>query len=228
LGRLHAFTALLISTLLCLGTLGMAWLLNRHPDELKCNSAKLSLSKRFSKTHWLYLAAGALISAGFANFSLTGFHFKKAATVPQSVVPVFYAVAMASGPLAALVSGKLLDKIGIPVVVLAFGTAAFFAPLLFLGGTKLALVSMILWAIGMGVQDSSLKAILSGVVPAEKRSTALGIFDTGFGVAWFAGSVIMGLLYDKSISPLIIFSMILQFLALPAFAFARNKETKHR
>ena len=44
-----------------------------------------------------------------------------------------------------------------------------------------------------------------------------------FGVAWFAGSAIMGLLYAKSIPALIIFSVVLQLLALPLFVFA-NKE----
>jgi MFS family permease len=107
----------------------------------------------------------------------------------------------------------------------AFGVPAFFAPLVFLRGTTLELVGMILWGIGMGAQDSCLKAVLSAVVPSEKRGTAFGIFDTGFGVAWFVGSAIMGLLYDKSIPALVIFSVTLQILALPVLAFAERKET---
>jgi MFS family permease len=86
---------------------------------------------------------------------------------------------------------------------------------------------MILWRIGRGAQDSCLKAVLSSVVPPEKRSTAFGIFDTSFGVAWFVGSTIMGLLYDKSILALTIFSVVLQLLALPVLAFAnRAKASK--
>ena len=81
----------------------------------------------------------------------------------------------------------------------------------------------------MGAQDSCLKAVLSAVVPSEKRSTAFGIFDTGFGLAWFAGSAIMGLLYDKSIPSLILFSVVLQLLALPVLAIAnREKGTERR
>ena len=59
---------------------------------------------------------------------------------------------------------------------------------------------------------------------SENRSTAFGVFDTGFGVAWFAGSAIMGLLYDKSILALILFSVTLQFLALPLLAIASTKK----
>lgn len=86
------------------------------------------------------------------------------------------------------------------------------------------LAGMVLWGTGMGAQDSCLKAVLSGVVPAEKRSTAFGIFDTGFGVAWFAGSAIMGLLYGKSILTLVVFSVSLQLLALPLLALAKRQE----
>lgn len=68
----------------------------------------------------------------------------------------------------------------------------------------------------MGVQDSSLKAILSGVVPPERRSTAFGAFDTSFGIAWFAGSALMGLIYGKSILALVLFSMV---LSLPRCRF---------
>ena len=83
---------------------------------------------------------------------------------------------------------------------------------------------MILWGIRMGAQDSCLKAVLSAVVPPDRRSTAFGIFDTAFGVAWFAGSAIMGLLYGKSIPALVLFSVVLQLLALPLLAFANREK----
>ena len=219
----HAFAVLLISALLCLAVLFVAWFLHRRPHEMEEESPRALSSKGFTKAYWLYIVAGALIAAGFADFSLIAFHFQKTATVPQGLVPVFYAVAMATGAVASLVLGKLLDKLGLPILLVAFGVPAFFAPLVFLRGSTLELVGLILWGIGMGAQDSCLKAVLSAVVPSEKRSTAFGIFDTGFGVAWFAGSAIMGLLYDKSILALILFSVVLQLLALPLLAIA-NRE----
>src|SRR5579864_4611078 len=222
-GYHQAFAVLLISALLCLTVLFVAWSLYHRPEELQGKSAQPLTSKGFPKTYWLYLAAGALIAAGFADFSLIAFHFQKSATVAQGLVPVFYAIAMATGAIASLVFGKLLDKLGLPVLLVAFGIPAFFAPLVFLYGTQLELVGMILWGMGMGAQDSCLKALLSAVVPSEKRSTAFGVFDTGFGVAWFAGSAIMGVLYDKSIPALVAFSMLLQLLALPVLAVAKKQ-----
>jgi predicted MFS family arabinose efflux permease len=225
-GYKNAFAMLLISALLCLGTLVVARILYPRPHELEEKSAEFLQTKGFSKAYWIYFVAGTLIAAGFADFSLIAFHFQKAATVAQSITPVFYAVAMGMGGLASLVFGRLLDKLGLPILLLAFSLSALFAPFVFLGGFTLALIGMILWGIGLGAQDSLLKAVLAGAVHAEKRSTAFGIFDTGFGIAWFIGSAAMGLLYDNSIAALVVFSILLQFTALPVLFFAQRQERK--
>lgn len=224
-GYRHAFAALLISALLCLTVLLVAWLSYRRPRELEGMSAEPMSGKAFSKAYWLYLAAGALIAAGFADFSLIAFHFQKSVTVREGLIPVFYAVAMATGAIASLIFGKLLDKLGLPVLLVAFGLAAFFAPLVFLYSSGLELAGMILWGMGMGAQDSCLKAVLASVVPSEKRSTAFGVFDTGFGIAWFAGSAVMGLLYERSVTALVIFSVALQLLSLPVLVLARKQRS---
>jgi predicted MFS family arabinose efflux permease len=65
--------------------------------------------------------------------------------------------------------------------------------------------------------------MLTGVIPTQKRSTAFGLFGTGFGVAWFAGSAIMGLLYDKSVVAVALFSTILQLAAIPVI-FVANRQ----
>jgi predicted MFS family arabinose efflux permease len=85
---------------------------------------------------------------------------------------------------------------------------------------------MILWGVGMGAQNSLLKAMLSSVIPAAKRSTGFGLFYTTFGVAWFIGSAAMGFLYDRSLITLIVFSMICQLGALPIFFWANAESDK--
>src|ERR1700730_1445432 len=77
----HAFAVLLISALLCLAVLVVAWWLHRRPQEMEEPARALS-ARGFPKAYWLYLAGGALIAAGFADFSLIGFHFQKTAAVP--------------------------------------------------------------------------------------------------------------------------------------------------
>jgi predicted MFS family arabinose efflux permease len=133
-----------------LGTLIIARIFYPRPHELEQKPARSLLTKKFSKRYWLYLVAGALIAAGFADFALIAFHFQKMAIVAQSMIPVFYAAAMASGALGSLFFGRLLDKFGLPILLLAILLSALFAPFVFFGGFRLALIGMILWGIGMG------------------------------------------------------------------------------
>jgi MFS family permease len=225
-GYRRAYAMLLIPAGLCLATIVAARVLYPRPEELEKTIAQTLHTRGFSKAYWTYVTAGALIAAGFVDFALIGFHFQKAATVPQAAIPIFYAIAMAAGALAALVFGRLLDKLGLPIVLAAFFGSALFAPLVFFGGFALALVGMVLWGIGVGAQDSLLKAVLTDVVPADRRSTAFGVFDTAFGMAWFLGSAAMGWLYDKSVIGLVAFSVALQLAALPVLVLG-ERTPKH-
>lgn len=217
------FAVLLVSSVLCLVTLILARFWYPRPHELETESADISKAKGFPRAYWIYVAAGALIAAGFADFSLIAFHFQKEAIISQTTIPLFYAVAMGAGALTNLVFGRLFDRVGFPIAIFAFLLGAVFAPLVFLGQFWLALTGMALWGIGMGAQNSLLKALLSGVLAVAKRSTGFGLFYTGYGLAWFLGSATMGLLYDKSILAVVVFSVVLQLLALPVFFLARRR-----
>jgi predicted MFS family arabinose efflux permease len=109
------------------------------------------------------------------------------------------------------------------VPLLAFAISAVAAPLVFLGTFTVALIGMICWGVGMSAQGSVFQAMLTGVIPAPKRSTAFGVFDTGFGVAWFVGSAAMGLLYDKSVVAVALVSMIFQLAAIPIIFIANRQ-----
>jgi len=130
---------------------------------------------------------------------------------------------MASSALASIPLGRLFDRFGANISLLAFVISAAAAPFVFLGSAIFALIGMIFWGVGMSAQGSLLQAMLTGVIPPQKRSTAFGLFDTGYGIAWFLGSAVMGLLYDKSILAVALFSVILQLAALPIL-FVANKE----
>ena len=222
-GGYHAaFASLLICALLSLSSLALARIAYPSPHELEERKPTVLKAKGFSRAYWLYAVAGMCIAAGFADFSLVAFHFEKTSVVPQSLIPVFYSAAMVTGAFASLLFGKLLDKLGLPVVLLAFFLGALFAPCVFMGGFALALTGMILWGLGMGAQDSLLKAVLSPTIPPDKRGTGFGVYDTVFGIAWFAGSAAMGMLYDKSIPAVVIFSVVLQLAALPIFVAAKK------
>jgi predicted MFS family arabinose efflux permease len=217
------FTLLLIPALLCLAILVAARLLHPRPHELEEGAGHTFETTNLRRAYWIYLAAGSLIAAGFADFALIGFHFHKANTVPENLIPVFYAVAMASSALASIPLGRLFDRFGPTISLFAFLISAVAAPLVFLGASVSALVGMICWGIGMSAQGSLFQAMLTCVIPPQKRSTAFGLFDTGYGIAWFLGSAVMGLLYDKSVLAVALFSVSLQLAAIPIFFVANKK-----
>lgn len=220
----YGYSILLISALLCLVILIAARLFFSKPQDLDKKEATDLETKGLTRVYWLYLLGGVLIGSGFTDFALIAFHFNKTNNVSMHWIPILYALAMAVAGISSLVLGRLLDKIGPKVMLFAFFLAAFFAPFVFLGKFFLIFIGMILWGIGLGAQDSLLKATLAGVVSKDKRSTAFGVFDTGFGIAFFLGSATMGILYAKSVLALVIFSASLQIAALPIFIGAIDKQ----
>jgi MFS family permease len=122
---------------------------------------------------------------------------------------------MGTDAVSALVCGRLFDRSGMSVLIIAALLAALFAPLVFLGGFALAVLGMALWGIGMGVQESVVRAVVAGMVSSDRRASAYGLFDAGYGIAWFLGSALMGILYDRSLPALIVFSLLAQLLSIP-------------
>ncbi|HEY5393306.1 MAG TPA: MFS transporter, partial [Hanamia sp.] len=127
---------------------------------------------------------------------------------------VLYSVAMAAEGIAALLLGKIFDKWGMKTMIYITVISLFFAPMVFLGGFTWAIFGMIVWGIGMGAQESVLKAAVAELIPPYKRGTAFGVFNAGFGIFWFLGSVALGYLYDYSIHDLVAFSVITQGIAV--------------
>jgi len=112
------------------------------------------------------------------------------------------------------VLGRLFDRVGIVALIGAFLVSSFFPVMVFYGGFGVAFMGIVLWGIGLGAQESIMKAVVAHMVPSHRRASAFGMFDCGFGVAWFVGSALMGFLYDHSIAALVVFSMSLQVLAV--------------
>lgn len=221
-GYREAFGVLLIPATVAILILIFARILYPSPRDLEIKNLPKIETKGLSKVYWLYLFAVALNGAGYADFPLIAYHFKKVATVSEQWIPVFYAVAMGVDALAALLFGYLFDRKGLLVLIISVALSAGFAPLCFLGGFYSALLGMILWGVGMGAQESIMRAAVALLVPMEKRSTGYGVFNTGYGLFWFLGSIVLGVLYDFSISTLIVFSVILQLSAIPLLLKVRK------
>jgi MFS family permease len=220
-GYRPAFTVLVVPALLALGVLAAASRLFPRPHDLDVSQTHLE-SRSLPRVFWVYLAGMGLIAIAYADFPLIAYHFAKAGVVPLAWIPLLYAIAMGTEAVAALILGRLFDRIGLLTVVGATVLTALFAPLTFLGGAVLAGIGMVLWGLGMAAQESIVKAAITGMVGVNRRATAYGLFDSGFGVCWFVGSVVLGILYDRSVLALVIFSVVLQVAAVPVLLWARQ------
>jgi len=221
------FAILLVPALVAMSVLLVARWIYPHSREFEAKVIKLE-GKGFPRVFWIYLAAVAAIAAGYADFPLMAFHFEKTSLVADNWIPVLYAVANAVDAPAALLFGRLFDRVGIPVLILSSLLSAFFAPFAFLGNFHLALVGVILWGIGMGAQESVMRAALAEMVPADKRGSAYGVFNTGYGIFWFLGSALMGWLYDISIPTLVVFSIVMQLASIPLLLWVRKMPSTPR
>ena len=68
----------------------------------------------------------------------------------------------------------------------------------------MSLAGVAVWGVGFGVHESVIAAVVATMVGPARRASAYGIFTAGFGVFWFLGSALLGLLYDISIPTLVI------------------------
>ncbi len=218
-----AFAVLLIPALITLCLLGVARWLYPRPEELESNLPNVQ-AEGLPQIFWLYLAGAVLVAAGFADFPLIGYHFQQVASVPGTLVPVFYAVAMGVSGTGSLVFGRLFDRFGIAVLIPLTIVAALFAPLVFLGGFWLALIGVALWGLGMGVHESIVPAAVALMVPSQRRASAYGLFTAGYGLFWFLGSALMGVLYGVSLPALIAFSVVAQLAAIPVLLLVSRSQ----
>lgn len=177
------------------------------------------------KSFVLYMIAICLFAFGFADFTLITLHAAKMEAFPASTLSLLYAAAMAVDAFAALFFGWLFDRIGLKALILSTLCSAFFSCFIFLTGDPVLMgVGIVLWGVGMGAQESIMKAAVSKIIPSSMRSTGFGIFETGFGIAWFLGSWLLGALYDTNPGWLVVVSVSVQILAIVFYGFCIRKQ----
>jgi hypothetical protein len=169
------------------------------------------------RVFWLYIAAAGLLACGMVDFPLLAFHFEVARVATPIEIPLLYAAAMGVNGLTALIFGKLFDRFGLPTLVFGILISLLSLPLGFLGGGAGAIAAVGCWATGLGAQDACLRSGIANVVSMNKRGAAFGAFNGVYGVAWFLGSAVMGLLYSHSLLLLVMFGSLSQLAAAAVF-----------
>ncbi|MDQ7030040.1 MAG: MFS transporter [Ardenticatenia bacterium] len=215
-GYAPAFALLAVPALLTLAALGLAYRLYPNPQELEPTTPSLH-AKGLGRAYWLYLAAVVLVAAGYADFPLIAYHVQRNELLPIAWVPLLYALTMGVDALAALLFGRWFDRRGLSVLMVAASLSATCVPLAFSGNAVVVVGGMVIWGVGMGAQESVLRAAIATMTPQGRRGSAYGLFNAGFGLAWFLGSLLMGVLYDRSLPALILFSVAAQLASVPLF-----------
>jgi predicted MFS family arabinose efflux permease len=217
-----AFAALAVPAVVTLALVVTARVFYPRPQDLSAGPAGVTTTG-LPRVFWIYLAGAALVAAGFADFPLIAYHFQQAHTVSAPVVPVFYAVAMAVSGTGSLLFGKLFDRAGIGVLIPLTVAVAVYAPLAFLGGFWAALAGVALWGLGMGVHESIIPAAVAPMVSPDRRASAYGLFTGAYGLAWMAGSIVIGALFYVSLTAVAVFAVAAELAAVPLILAVRRR-----
>ena len=185
---------------------------------------------KMKKEFILYIAGISLFAFGFIDYSIIIMHVSNTyanlssgltettTLVNSGTLPLLYAGAMLIDAVAALFFGLMYDKKGVKALIWSTIISAPFAIFVFgLHSVPMVLLGIALWGVGMGAQESILKAAVTTMVPKASRATGYGIFECSFGVFWFLGSWLMGVLYDVSIPAMIAVSVATQLMAIPLY-----------
>lgn len=177
---------------------------------------------------WLYSGFVALTLLGFATFGVLSFHLATTGLVPVAAVPVVYAGVMGVDAVAALATGFGYDRYG-PDVLIALPVLAAAVPALgFSSSPVLAIGGVLLWGAALGVQESTVRAVVADLVPAGRRATAYGLFAAVVGVATIGGGSLAGLLYQRSVPALVVVTAAIQVAALVVLLTLRPRVAHHR
>lgn len=90
--------------------------------------------------------------------------------------------------------------------------------------------TLVILGYGMQMAAVPLLALVPrhGIIPKNMRSTGFGIFETGFGIAWFLGSWALGALYDHNTKLLVTVSVLAQIIAIMFYIFSIHAERQNK
>jgi MFS family permease len=213
LGYRESFVILFIPAAVAILLLLAAQRIIPHPESMEKDGDGEG-EEKITKNLWIYIVAVSFVGMGYSDFPLIAYHVKKHAIIEDRLIPLLYSLTMVVSAISALIFGRLFDRIGLFAVILGVACSMFFSWFAFLGGIFGIIAGIILWGIGMGVQESIMRAAIANMMTSSARGKAFGVFNASYGVFSFVGSAIIGFLYDRSVIYLVWFSIISHILAI--------------
>ena len=202
-----AFATLAIPGVLVLVLL--FWLRHRVPDPLvyettEKHTQEPTAAPSTSETHrlparfWQYAGTIAVLSCGIASFPLLAYHAQTTGLLTDAQVPILFAVAMFVDGASGLVMGRIYDRSG-PRTLLAVPIAAGASVIAFSQNVVWVWVGVAIWGIVNGVLDSTVKAVVTELVPARTRAIAFGWLAFVRGAGLLVAGALLGAAYDQGI-----------------------------
>lgn len=174
------------------------------------------------RAFWVYAGFSAATMVGFTTFGVLSFHLVERRIVTVALVPVIYATAMAADAVAALATGWMYDRRGARVLVALPLLAALVPVFAFQDAVIAVVIGAVLWGSAVGIQESTLRAVVADLVEPARRATAYGMYAAVIGVAAAAGGALTGLLYSKSVGALIAVVIAIQVASLSVLPAVRR------
>ncbi len=178
-------------------------------------------------TFLLFATFAALTTFGLIGFGVITFHLEDARLVPLPAVPLVYALAMFVAAFAAPATGWAYDRLGARILLVVPVLTAFVPALCLAGELPLVLVGVCIWGAATGVQDSTIKAFVAGLVPPGGQGAAFGKFAVFQGVAALAGGAVAGALYGN-VALLTTLVIVAQIIALVLLVATLQQRRAHR
>jgi MFS family permease len=225
-----AFLAMSIPFLILMVTVIISKIKVPNPEKFEIEDK--NTEEKLSKTFWLYSAFTVLTTMGFISFAILGYFFKEKNILNDFQIPFFYAIAMGVDAVAALIIGRLYDKVktrhnnvkaGLKTLIVIPILTIFIPILSFTGKYWAAISSIMLWGVVMGCHETIMKSAIADLTHLKKRGTGYGIFNTFYGIAFFVAGSLFGLLYKINFFTIIIGIIAFQLISIFIyFALLKN------
>lgn len=187
-----------------------------------------ALGAGLPRAFFLFAVSSGATTAGLVTFGVISFHLSTEHVLSLAAVPVAYAAAMAAAAVAAIVTGVTYDRWGarvlyvLPLLVVAVPVLAFS------NRVAVAVAGVLVWGAAVGLQDSTVKALVADLVAGPQRATAYGVFAAIQGAAAVLGGGVAGALYAVSVPLLVVVVAATQVMAVVFLARALRRPSVAR